>query len=59
MAEMQQYGLMCSALRQATTAVENGATARFELCKEVALWRISLAFGFVFEADDFIAAVKG
>lgn len=58
MAEMQRYGLMCSALRQATTAVENGATARFELCKEVALWRVSLAFGLVYDVDDFIAALK-
>ncbi len=58
MAEMQRYGLMCSALRQATTAVENGATARFELCKEVALWRVSLAFGLVFDVDDFIASLK-
>jgi hypothetical protein len=58
MAEMQQYGVMCSALRQATTAVENGATARFELCKEIALWRVSLAFGLVFDVDDFVAALK-
>ncbi len=59
MAEMQRYGIMCSALRQATTAVENGATARFELCKEIGLWRVSLAFGFVFDVDDFVAALKG
>jgi len=58
MAEMQQYGIMCSALRQATTAVENGAAARFELCKEIALWRVSLAFGFVFDVNDFVAALK-
>lgn len=57
MAQMQQYGLMCSALRQAATAVENGASARFELCKELALWRVSLAFGFVLDVDDFIAAL--
>jgi len=57
MAEMQKYGVMCSALRQATTAVENGASARFELCKEIALWRVSLAFGFVLDVDDFIAAL--
>ncbi|MCX5758408.1 MAG: hypothetical protein NTU83_07880 [Candidatus Hydrogenedentes bacterium] len=57
MAEMQRYDVMCSALRQATTAVENGATARFELCKEIALWRVSLAFGFVLDVDDFIRAL--
>lgn len=58
MAEMQRYGIMCSALRQATSAVENGAGARFELCKEIALWRVSLAFGFVLDVDDFVAALK-
>lgn len=57
MAEMDKHGMMCSALRQATTAVENGATARFELCKEIALWRVSLAFGFVLDVDDFIQAL--
>lgn len=57
MAEMQKYGLMCSALRQATTAVENKETAPLEICKEVALWRVALAFGFVFDVDDFIAAL--
>ena len=58
MAGMQQYGVMCSTLRQATTAVENGASARFELCKEIALWRVSLAFGLVLDVDDFIAAIE-
>jgi hypothetical protein len=58
MAEMQKYGLWCSALRQATTAVENKESARNELCKEIALWRVALAFGFVFDVDDFINAIK-
>ena len=58
MAEMQKYGLLCSALRQATTAVENKETARNELCKEIALWRVALAYGFVFDVDDFINAIK-
>jgi len=58
MAEMHKYGLWCSILRQATTAVENKETARNELCKEIALWRVALAFGFVFDVDDFINAVK-
>ena len=58
MAEMSKYGLWCSALRQATTAVENKDTARNELCKEIALWRVALAFGFVFDVDDFIKAIK-
>jgi hypothetical protein len=58
MAEMQKYGLWCSALRGATTAVENRDTARDELCKQIALWRVALAFGFVFDVDDFISALR-
>ncbi len=58
MADMNKRGVMCSALRQAVTAVENKETARKELCKEIALWRVALAFGFVFDVDDFIAALK-
>mgnify|MGYP001193396048 FL=1 len=58
MAEMSKHGVMCSALRQATTAVENKETARQELCKEIALWRVSLAFGFVFDVDDFVSAIR-
>jgi hypothetical protein len=58
MAEMgNQHGMMCSAIRQATTAVENRETAQSELCKEVALWRVALAFGFVFDLEDFTGAL--
>ena len=59
MAEMaHKYGVMCSAIRQATTAVENKESARQEWCKELALWRVALAFGFVFDVDDLVAALK-
>ena len=57
MLDMSRRGVMCSAFRQATTAVENKETARQELCKETALWRVALAFGFVFDVDKFIAAL--
>jgi hypothetical protein len=57
MADMNHRGLMCSAIRQAVTAVENRETAREEICKEVGLWRVALAFGFVFDAEDFIEAL--
>ncbi len=57
MAEMQRHGLLCSAIRQAVTAVENKETARAELCKEIALWRVALAFGFVFDVDDLLSAL--
>jgi len=54
MADMRKHGIMCSALRQAVTAVENKETARRELCKETALWRVAVAFGFVFDVEDFV-----
>lgn len=58
MAEMSKHGIMCSAFRQAVTAVENRETARQELAKELGLWRVALAFGFVFDVDDFVAALR-
>jgi hypothetical protein len=58
MLDLSRHGVMCSALRQAVTAVENKETARRELCKELALWRVALAFGFVFDVDDFLAAIR-
>jgi hypothetical protein len=59
MAEMSRRGVLCSAFRQAVTAVENRETARAEWGKENALWRVALAFGFVFDVDDFLDALAG
>jgi hypothetical protein len=58
MLDMGRRGVMCSAIRQAVTAVENKETARGELAKEIALWRVALAFGFVFDLDDFLTAIS-
>jgi hypothetical protein len=58
MLDMSRRGVMCSALRQAVTAVENRETARRELCKQIALWQVALAFGFVFDVDDFVDALS-
>jgi hypothetical protein len=58
MAEMSGRGFMCSAIRQATSAVENRETAREERCKEIALWRVALAYGFVFDVSDFIQGIS-
>jgi hypothetical protein len=58
MLDMSRRGLMCSVLRQAVTAVENRETARLELGKQLALWRVSLAFGFVFDVDDFAGSIS-
>jgi len=57
MVDMGGRGVMCSAFRQAVTAVENKETARSELGKENGLWRVATAFGFVFDVDDFIDAM--
>ncbi len=57
MADMSKHGIMCSALRQAVTAVENKETARHQLNKEAGLWRVALAFGFVFDVPDFTSAI--
>jgi len=58
MLDMSRRGLMCSALRQAVTAVESKETARTELGKQLALWRVSLAFGFVFDVEDFVRGIS-
>lgn len=56
MHEMSGRGFLCSAFRDATTAVENKESARRQRAKELGLWRVALAFGFVFDVDDFLAA---
>jgi len=58
MVDMKRHGILCSTIREAVTAVENAETAREEREKQQALWRISLNFGFVFGAEDFIAAMN-
>ena len=58
MVEMGRYGVMCSAIREAVTAVENKETAREEREKSQALWRVALEWGFVFGLEDFTKAVK-
>lgn len=58
MHEISQRHIMCSTIRQATTAVENKETARRELNKEIGLWRTALSYGFVFDDDEFIRALR-
>ena len=58
MVDMSRRGMMCSAFRQAVTAVENKESARAEAHKEEALWRVALAFGFVFDVDNFITVIS-
>ncbi len=54
MAELSRAGYLCSTIREATTAVENAESARTEQAKALALWRVALAFGFVFDLADFL-----
>lgn len=58
MVELDRYGVMCSTIREAVTAVENKETAREQREKLQALWRVSLQFGFVFDVANFKAAVR-
>jgi hypothetical protein len=55
---MSRRAFMCSTIPEAVTAVENKETVRDELCKQIALWRVAVAFGFVFNLDDFMAGIQ-
>ncbi|MBS0632292.1 MAG: hypothetical protein JSS11_10285 [Verrucomicrobia bacterium] len=57
MVDMGRYGVMCSTIREAVTAVENGETARTEREKRQALWRVAINSGFVFGLEDFTKTV--
>jgi nicotinamidase-related amidase len=58
MVDMGRYGVMCSTIREAVTAVENRETAREEREKQQALWRVAINSGFVFGAEDFIRMAR-
>lgn len=57
MVDMSRHGVLCSTIRQAVTAIENGESARNEAAKELALWRVALLYGFVYDAEDFINSI--
>lgn len=58
MLDMSRAGILCSTIREAVTAIENKETAGEEICKQIALWRVTVMFGFVYELDDFVNAIK-
>jgi hypothetical protein len=58
MVDMRRHGCLCSTIREATTAVENRETAREQLEKQQALWRVAVEFGFVFALEDFLSALR-
>ena len=57
MLDMSRRGVYCSAFRDATAAVENKESARQNLNLAEGLWRVSVEFGFLFDVDDFLAAL--
>ncbi|MBN2557317.1 MAG: hypothetical protein JXB33_01035 [Clostridia bacterium] len=54
MNDMADRGLICSAIREAVTAVENRESARYETHKEHGLWVTALKNGFVYDLKDFL-----
>jgi len=52
MIDMSRRGFICSAVKDATTAVESDFSARDEFAKQLALWNTALSFGFVYEQAD-------
>ncbi|MGI6561350.1 MAG: hypothetical protein ACOX3Q_02140 [Clostridia bacterium] len=52
MNDMANRGFLCSAIREAVTAVENKESARTERHKEYGLWVTALKNGFVYDLKD-------
>lgn len=58
MNDMHNRGFLCSAVREAVTAVENKISARTESNKEHGLWVTAVQNGFVYDLDDFLYMLK-
>jgi len=54
---INRYGIMTSVIRQAVTAVESKESAKEGRSLEHSLWQIAVGFGFVYDLDDFTAAL--
>ena len=52
MYDMSRRGVICSIVRELTTAVENRESCRTESHKEYGLWAFSIWGGFVFDQED-------
>lgn len=59
MVDMARRGFICSVIRDGVVAVENRESAPQRLALAIGLWRVSLEFGFVFDASDFCQALAG
>jgi len=57
MVDMTRLGYACSIIRDATTAAEYRETARAQLAKQIALCKVSVTSGYVFDSADLIAAL--
>ena len=58
MLDMSRRGFLCSVVREATTAVESGFSAREEMAKQLGLWNTALSFGFVYAQGDLENALR-
>jgi nicotinamidase-related amidase len=58
MIDMSRLGYVCSTIRQATTAVESRESCTDEWAKELALFRVALMFGYVFDLDPVVAGLR-
>ena len=58
MFDMSRHGVICSIVRDLTTAVENKESCREERHKEYGLWAFSIWGGFVFDKQDLLEAME-
>ena len=58
MVDMNRLGYRCSTISEATTAVENDFTAREELNKKIAMWRVGVTYGYVINLTEFLRAIR-
>ncbi len=58
MIDMWKHGVICSAIREAVTAVESKESAPTLMAKKIGLWRVSVQGGFIFKAADFVQDIS-
>ncbi len=58
MVDLSRYGILCSAIYDAVTAVENKETIRTQTAKQIALWKVALLYGYVYGAEEFKKALN-
>ena len=52
------WGAARTSLTPVLRTLARNSTTRKELHKEEALWRVALAFGFVFDVEDVVRAIQ-